>query len=122
MGGDVIVDTVTAFNNGADGVTICKADSVKVDNSTFTENDEYGLKVASPVFSESGNTYLNNGSGSLFYNPTSCVTTNGSNNGNSNHNTWWWKNWWKNYQGHQYGNSYYGGSSHKSCHSYGKKW
>jgi hypothetical protein len=121
-GGNVTLNNVTASNNGADGVTICKADSVEVNNSTFADNDEYGLKVASPVFSESGNTYLNNGSGSLFYNPTSCVTTNGNHNGNSNHNTWWWKNWWKNYQGHQFGNSYHGGSSHKSCHSYGKKW
>jgi hypothetical protein len=125
----VVLNSVTALNNGVDGAKLCAVNEATVNGSTFNNNKRYGLNVGAPVFSESGNTYLNNGSTGLFYNP-SCATNGGNNNGGG-HGwdkpkkdwNWGWGWGWNNHKpknGH--GNSYYGGSSHKSCHSYGKKW
>jgi len=142
----VVLTNVTALNNGVDGAKIC-ANDVTVNGSDFEDNGRYGLNVGAPVFSESGNVYLNNGSDGLFYNP-SCVTDTGNNGGhgwskNHHHSNKHLKNKHvdskcngkndtKNDKHDQYnkgdkncdhkqGNSYYGGSSHKSSHSFGKK-
>jgi len=79
-----ILDNVTASGNGANGVKIC-ANDVTVTNSVFDNNKKYGLNVGSPAFTESGNTYTNNGSGGLFQS-TTCTT----NTGNGQGGGWGW--------------------------------
>jgi hypothetical protein len=117
----VTLNNVTALNNGGNGAKICATISADVDASNFQNNGQYGLNVGSPVFNEGVNTYINNTSGGVFYNP-SCVTSS-TGGGSTSHHGWNWNHHKpKTGFGHGHGASYHGGSCNKSQHAYAKKW
>ncbi|MBK9927676.1 MAG: hypothetical protein IPP66_20590 [Anaerolineales bacterium] len=121
----VTLNNVTALKNGGNGAKICATISTDVNASNFQNNGQYGLNVGSPVFNQSGNTYLNNTSGSLFYNPSCGGTSTGGGNNHGGWGGWGWGWNWNHHKpqiGHGHGASYHGGSCNKSQHAFAKKW
>jgi len=72
--GDVSLDTITATNNGGDGVQIT-ANCTSVADGTYSGNGQYGLNLANPALVLSGApTFANNIAGDIFpANPATCT-------------------------------------------------
>ena len=106
---DVTLNGIAATGNkgnGAEVTGVC-TNVVHVDGGEFSNNSKYGLKVVKATYQE-GDTapsFSNNGSGGLFQDSSTCVTSGGSGTGtgtgNSNSsgssgsgNGWNWYWWW----------------------------
>ena len=87
----VSLTDVTASNNTNNGARIC-ANVVAVNDSTFAANSNYGLSVITDAFTQSGNTYTDNGAGDFFQGSGVCIplTTNDNNGGNNGGNNECW--------------------------------
>ena len=72
--GDVSLDTITATNNGGDGVQIT-ANCTDVADGTYSGNGQYGLNLTNPALALSGTpTFANNIAGDIFpANPATCT-------------------------------------------------
>ncbi|MFT3895214.1 MAG: hypothetical protein QM730_26615 [Anaerolineales bacterium] len=74
--GTVTLTNVTASGNKQDGVDVttpaCAV--VQVNNGTFTNNTQYGLRVNGGILSTTGTqTFGGNGAGNIFQNPATCA-------------------------------------------------
>jgi hypothetical protein len=71
-GGFVLLDNVTATNNGTNGVEVEVAGCATVlqFNGTYTGNGQYGLNIVNGVFSQSGGVFGSNGAGDILHTTT----------------------------------------------------
>jgi hypothetical protein len=88
-GGDIFLDTITATDNGANGVEVQGAcTTVFLINGNYSNNGGFGLSITNAALDQSGTpVFANNGAGDIFEDPGTCVFNNTGNLGTGTGNS-----------------------------------